>query len=849
MLYGNVLTPVPSTPITMVTSERLAILKELQASERGLSVTEVEKARATHGFNEITTRKEPLWKVFLSQFQDVMVYILLGAVLVSVLVPLVHAGTVQKHELMNAGIILAIVIINAILGFVQEWRAENAIALLKKLSAPHVKVRRDGVTVMLPARELVPGDLMIVEAGDRISADARIIASSSAEADESSLTGESVPAAKRYEKVIEKGSVFSPGLLYSGTLVTRGSAEAVVQSIGIKTEIGKITAMVMELKPPPTPLQLELKRTGERIGILVLVLCAAIFVIGLAQGMEPVELFFTAVSLAVAAVPEGLPAIVTICLAIGVQRMIKSNALIRRLDAVETLGNITVICADKTGTMTENRMSVTDVWTAPNCDALALAQAAASCNRAELPDIGDPTEIALLKHAESVSAERLPIDEEDVPFTSEAKYMVTTHTLDGKKVKFYKGAPEVIARFVSEAEARDIKENSDEYSKKGLRVLAAARDSGSGPVSLGLIAMMDPPRQGVRESIKLARDAGIRTIMITGDHPATALTIARNVGIESAGVVDGTQLEAMDTDALKQTLQTVSVFARVQPAHKVAILQALQETGEIVSMSGDGVNDAPALKKAHVGIGMGFRGTDIAREAAAMVLTDDNYSTIVAAIAEGRRIYDNIKKFVIFLVRCNIGEVLIIAGAMVLGLPLPLLPLHILWINLVTDSFPALALAAEPAEKGIMNRPPRGKHEGIFTGEWTLLLLAGVLSMIIGLGMFMVSLHYFPDDLVLARSVTMTSSIFFQLLLAMSTRTKRSVFLQSPFGNPWLVGAVTLSVLAQALLLLTPLAPLFSVKPIPLLLAEEILITSLLAFALFEIVKTTMNRRTIKKVS
>lgn len=827
----------------MVASERLAILKQVQGQDGGLSEAGVTHAREKSGFNEITARREPLWKAFLSQFQDVTVYILLGAVAVSVLVPLVHSGSVNRHELLNAGIILAIVVINAILGFIQEWRAENAIALLKKLSAPHVKVRRNGVTTLIPARELVPGDLMLVEAGDRISADARIIASSSAEADESSLTGESVPAAKRAEQSIEKKFEFSQGMLYSGTLMTRGSAEAVVLSTGLHTEIGKITAMVMELKSPPTPLQLELKRTGERIGILVLILCVAIFVIGLAQGMEPVELFFTAVSLAVAAVPEGLPAIVTICLAIGVQRMIKNNALIRRLDAVETLGNVTVICADKTGTMTENRMSVTDVWVSDGGDPLELAQAAASCNRAELPDIGDPTEIALLKHAEGVSAERLPILDEDVPFTSEAKYMVTTHELEGKKVKFYKGAPEVIARFVSESEATQIRETSEEYSKQGLRVLAVACDAGTGPRSLGLLAMMDPPRQGVRESIALAEKAGIRTIMITGDHPATALTIARNVGIKTSGVVDGTQLEAMDSDELKHTLRTVSVFARVLPEHKVNILQALQDSGEIVSMSGDGVNDAPALKRAHIGIGMGFRGTDIAREAAAMVLTDDNYSTIVAAIAEGRRIYDNIKKFVVFLVRCNLGEVLIISGAMLIGLPLPLLPLHILWVNLVTDSFPALALAAEPAEKGIMNRPPRAKGVGIFTGEWMLLSAAGILSMLVGLGMFALSLHHFPDDIVMARSVTLTSSILFQLLLALSTRTKHSAFTHSLFGNPWLLGAVSLSLLAQVALLFTPLSILFSVKPIPLLLVEEMIAAALVAFAVFEILKMMKNRR------
>ncbi len=827
----------------MVAAERSAILKQLHAHEHGLSTSEAQNVRLSSGFNEITAKKQPLWKALLAQFHDVTVYILLGAIVVSVLVPFLHAGSVERHELLNAGVIFAIVIINALLGFLQEWRAENAIALLKKLSAPQVKVRRDGATALIPARELVPGDLMLTEAGDRVSADARIIASSSAEADESSLTGESVPAVKRAEPIIEKTQDFSPGMLYSGTLMTRGSAEAVVQGIGLLTEIGKITAMVMELKSPPTPLQIELKRTGSRIGVLVLALCVAVFVVGLVQGMEPVELFFTAVSLAVAAVPEGLPAIVTICLAIGVQRMIKNNALIRRLDAVETLGNVTVICADKTGTMTENRMSVTDVWVTEDSDALELARAAASCNRAELPDIGDPTEIALLKHAESVSAERLQILEEDVPFTSEAKYMVTSHVLDGADIKFYKGAPEAIARFVSPEAAKKLLAVSAEYSAKGLRVLAVASDTGNGPMALGILAMMDPPRQGVRESIALARNAGIRTIMITGDHPATALTISRNVGIQTSGVIDGTQLATMTPEDLSHALRTVSVFARVQPSHKVSILRALQDSGEIVSMSGDGVNDAPALKKAHVGIGMGFRGTDIAREAAAMVLTDDNYSTIVSAIAEGRRIYDNIKKFVIFLVRCNLGEVLMIAGAMLVGLPLPLLPLHILWINLVTDSFPALALAAEPAEQGIMDRPPRAKGEGIFTGEWFLLSVAGIFSMLVGLGMFSVSLRMFPDDLPLARSVALTTSILFQLLLAFSTRTKRMVFVESPLRNPWLLGAVTMSLLSQVALLMSPLSHLFGVKPIPLILWEEIFAVTIIAFSIFESLKGFRNRK------
>lgn len=829
----------------MASAERLALLKQLDASPSGLTGKQVTSLRESEGFNEITERREPLWKLLIGQFNDVMVFILLGAAAVSILVPLLHQGSLDQHEMVNATVILAIVLINAALGFVQEWRAENAIALLKKLSAPNVKVRRSGTLVVIPGRELLPGDIMLVEAGDRISADARVVATSSAEVDESSLTGESVPVSKRAEAQLQKGIHFSPGMLFSGTLVTRGFAEAVVTGIGLMSEIGKITSMVMELKSPPTPLQLELKRTGQRIGILVLVLCVLIFIIGILKGLPPVELFFTAISLAVAAVPEGLPAVVTVCLAIGVQRMIGKHALIRRLDAVETLGNVTVICADKTGTMTENRMKVTDAWMLPGADRSMLIRAGASCNRAELPDIGDPTEIALLDYAVNENVDRLMLELEEVPFTSEAKYMVTVHEYEGGKIVFWKGAPEVIARFLSEGERTPLLRESEEFSKRGLRVLAVAADEGSGLHGLGLLAMMDPPRKGVKEAIERARKAGIRTIMITGDHPATALSVATNVGIHTDGVLVGNDMDAMDEDQLKHALRSVSVFARVQPKHKVDILQALQDTGEIVSMSGDGVNDAPALKKAHVGVGMGLKGTDVAREAAAMVLTDDNYATIVAAIAEGRRIYDNIKKFVIFLMRSNLGEVLTVSGALFVGMPLPLLPLHILWINLVTDSFPALALAADAGEKGIMNRPPRRQKDGIFSGEWFLLIAAGLLNMILSLSMFSFSMSQYPDDLVLARTVALTTTIIFQLLLAISTRTTGSVFRHSLLENPWFIAAIFASLSVHVLLLLTPLSLLFSVSPIPLLLLEELIGSCFVGFLIFEGMKLMKRKNEV----
>ncbi len=820
----------------MNTSSRLSILRELSTSETGLSNEEVGRIRSVEGFNEIPEQRSSLLALFFSQFQDTMVYILLAAVAVSAIVPFLEHGKFEQEELINASVILAIVFINAVLGFAQEWRAENAIALLKKLSAPNVKVRREGVLKIVPARELVSGDIFLVEAGDRVSADARLIATSSLEVDEASLTGESVPVAKLAE-VNLKESHASPAMLYAATLVTRGFGEAVVTATALKSEIGKISSMVRSIKPPPTPLAIELKKTGQRIGVIVLAFCAGIFALGAVKGMPLIDIFFTAVSLAVAAVPEGLPAALTICLAIGTQRMMKKNALIRRLDAVETLGSITIICADKTGTMTQNRMAVEGLWLPSGQQQNLAIEIAASCNRAELPDIGDPTEVALLVKAEQEGIERLPIADEEVPFTSEAKYMVTLHEKDGKTVRYLKGAPEVIARFLPANDRALILAEAEKFSKAGLRVLAVASGTDGSISCAGLVALMDPPRPGVASAIVEAKQAGIRTMMITGDHPSTALAIARNVGLETDGVIDGEQLEQMDREDLQHAMKRTAVFARVQPKHKVKILEALQALGHVVAMSGDGVNDAPALKRAHVGIAMGLKGTDIARESGAMVLTDDNYATIVSAIAEGRRIYDNVRKFVLFLMRCNVGEVMTIAGAMLLGFPLPLLPLQILWINLVTDSFPALALAMEPAEEGIMQRKPRKSADTIFSGEWTLMLSAGALNMIVSLFVFRFTLSQFPENLTLARTATLTTTILFQMLLALSTRTRSNVFASSPFKNSWLMVAIAASLLAHVLLLTTPLSMFFFVTKLPFVLLGKIAGAAVVGFLAFECVK------------
>jgi len=763
-----------------------------------------------------------------------MIYILLGAVAISLVLPFLSHGNLSREDLINAVVISAIVIFNAFFGFIQEMRAEDAIALLKKLSAPNAKVRRNGIVQLIPSREIVPGDLVLLEAGDRTQADGRIVVSSSLEVDESSLTGESVPVSKTIETTpnLDFGS---PGMMYAGTHVTRGSGEVVVLSIGLGTEIGKVTSLVMNLKPPPTPLQIQLKSAGRVIASLVLGLCAVIYLLGVARGIPAFEMFFTAVTLAVAAVPEGLPAIVTICLALGVQRMTRKKALIRRLDSIETLGSVTVICADKTGTMTENRMQVRTVWVPPGSDELKALEIGAACNRAELPDIGDPMEVALIDAARKKNLVRLPIVEEEEPFTSETKYMVTIHRQNGRTLRYLKGAPEVIAGLCPEANRAEMLRENEKLSAEGCRVIAVAEGTPGEVVCRGLIAFIDPPRRDLDISIKQAKEAGVRTIMITGDHPATALAVAHAAGLATERVIIGQELEKMSVEELQAALQTTSVFARVQPAHKVKILNALQESGEVVAMSGDGVNDAPALKRSHIGIAMGLKGTEIARESAAMVLMDDNYATIVTAIAEGRRIYDNIKKSVLFLMRSNIGEVAIIALAIFIGIPLPFMPLQILWMNLVTDSFPALALAAEEGERDIMQRPPRGGGDGIFTGQWSLIALTAALSTVVTLGLFAYSLKVLVLDLDAARTVALTATIVFQMFLSVSTHTDKTV-LSEPVNSitRWLIGSIALSLLLHLVLLYTPLNNLFKVVPLSFGLWVLIIAINIIAFLIIE---------------
>ena len=810
------------------------VLGKLGSSFGGLQSAEAEKRLKEYGLNTLPKKKRSLLLLFLQQFQDVMVYILIVAFFLSLIAPFFEEDPLAVESFLDAFIILAILILNAALGFVQEYKAEEAIAMLEKLTSPHARVRRNGTEQMIGSNQLVPGDIVIVEAGDRISADGRLIAESHIRLNESSLTGESNAVDKQVEALQGEAPLADRrNMLFSGTIVTRGSGEYVVTATGQGTEIGKIAKLVSEMELLQTPLQNRMRQLGKQLGAVVIVLCIVVVVLGLLGGSSFLSMLLVGVSLAVSAVPEGLPAVVTVCLAMGVRRMVSENALVRRLDALETLGSVTVICADKTGTMTENRMSVVQTWV-PGGDGTEeklLFQIGASCNRAVLPDLGDPTEIGLLDAAQEHQVERLPIEREEVPFTSEGKYMQTVH---GNR-SFLKGAPEKIVELCTDVRAGEVLEENERLAKEGLRVLACAGKEGKDTRFVGLIAMDDPPRPTVASAIQEAKNAGIRTIMITGDNLQTACAIARQVGIEG-DAIEGKELDKISPHKLQDYVRTISVYARVSPEHKLQILRALQGNGEIVAMTGDGANDAPALKGAHVGVAMGKVGTEVAREASSIVLADDQYTTIVAAVREGRRIYDNIRKFVVFLLRANFDELLFIMVTLLMRIPLPYLPIHILWLNLMTDGLPALALGMEEAEPDIMKRPPRPAGEHLLSGEAGRLVIAALLAFSLSFLYFLYRLSS-GTTLELARTGTLTLAVNFELLMAFSIRSRRPLWEVGVFSNRWLLGAVAIPFVLQILLVFTPFGTLFHLTGLSI---AEWLRIFLFAFAgvfLFELLK------------
>ena len=777
------------------------LLRQLDCSEQGLSTAEATARLTRHGPNVLPESQRSMAALVAGQFRDPMVWILLVALGISLAAAMADdAG----EGFVDSFVIGAILVLNAALGIAQEFQAERAIAALEKLQAPQARVRRDGREQLLPARELVPGDVVVLEAGDRLAADGRVLAAAALTVDESALTGEAMPVEKSPEPVAADAPLAERScLVHAGTLVTGGGGTVLVTSTGLNTETGRIAAMVARTELPQTPLQRRLAQLGRTLGAVALAMCGAVVLIGWWRAWPLLDIGLVGISLAVSAVPEGLPAVVTVCFALGVRRMAAHRALVRRLDALETLGAVTVICTDKTGTLTQNQMTV--VANEAQHERL-LARALASCNHAALPDLGDPTELALVRWAAELGVEPLPIDEETEPFSSERKRMQTRHG----EVLWTKGSLEALLADAGPSPA--LQRAATGMAAQGLRVLAAMETRDGVHRMLGLVGLADPPREGVADAVADAHRAGIRTVMITGDDPVTAQAIGAQVGI-AGPTFTGRDLDAMDAAALDAAVAEGAVFARVSPAHKVLLCEALQARGEVVSMSGDGVNDAPALKRAHVGVAMGLRGTDVAREAAAIVLADDHFATIVGAVREGRRIHDNIRKFVLFLLRANFDELALILTTVALELPLPLLPVHILWVNLATDGLPALALAAEPAEPDVMDRPPRDPKQGLLHGAWGKLLLTASGSYGLVLGFFL-SERAAGVPLDEVRAGTLTLVIALELVQALSSRSDQPLWRVGLRSNPWLLAAV-LGVWALHLaLVLTPAGALLHLVPL-----------------------------------
>ena len=868
------------------------VLEKLQSSDMGLVSEEARRRFEHYGPNELIEKKhKSLWMMFFDQFKDFMILVLIAAAVV--------AGIIGDPA--DTIAIAVIVLLNAVLGFIQEYRAEKAMAALKKLSAPSATVIRDGRPGSVPAERLVPGDLVILEAGNVVPADIRLMETVQIRIDEAALTGESVPVEK--DTAVLKEADLSIGdrknMSYKGTMVTYGRGQGLVVETGMRTELGRIAALLQEQDEGQTPLQKRLAAFGQKLAYAVLAICAIVFVTGLLRGEPPLLILLTAISLAVAAIPEALPAVITISLALGAKKLVKQQALIRKLPAVETLGSVTYICSDKTGTLTLNRMTVEKVYTSgrlqrsdelpPSSQEEAaygslsdrnplelLLNALALCNDARLDAsggvIGDPTETALFDLGREKGYRRERLDEKyprlaEIPFDSDRKLMTTFHPWEnGRIISFTKGAAEEIVERSEKAltdhgqeevDRSKILETAEQIAGDGLRTLGFAmrvwealphpltsEQVETGLVLIGIVGMMDPPRPEAAESVATCRSAGIRPVMITGDHPLTAEVIARRVGIicgEGEAVMTGRELAQLPLMEFEDKVEKIRVYARVAPEQKLKIVKALQDKGHFVAMTGDGVNDAPALKRADIGVAMGITGTDVSKEASHMILLDDNFATIVKAVREGRRIFDNIRKFIKYTMTSNSGEICAIFLAPFLGLPIPLLPIHILWINLVTDGVPGLALAAEPGEKNIMCRPPRHPKESIFA--------KGLGPHIIWVGLLMGAVSILTQALFIDSSQTHWQTMVFTVLClsqmghVLAIRSEQESFFKLRTNKP-LVGAVLLTFALQMATIYIPfLNPIFKTEP---LTAWELFVTILLSTVVFvavEIEKTIKRSR------
>ncbi|WP_114743734.1 cation-translocating P-type ATPase [Falsibacillus pallidus] len=833
--------------------------------KQGLKEEDIKKRRSHFGWNELEEgEKQSAIQLFFSQFKDFMVLVLLAATLISGLL----------GEYIDAIAIIAIVFINGFLGFFQERKAEKSLNALRELSAPQVTVLRDGQWIKIPSKEVIVGDIMKFVSGDRIGADVRLIEANNLEIEESALTGESLPVSKTTDEVAGEniGLGDMENMAFMGTMVTRGNGIGVVVSIGMKTAMGQIAHMLQNAETMETPLQRRLEQLGKILITAALFLTCLVVGIGVIQGHDLYTMFLAGVSLAVAAIPEGLPAIVTVALSLGVQRMIRMNAIVRKLPAVETLGCASVICSDKTGTMTQNKMTVTHIWSSgmtwqvdgtgynprgefyQNEKKVSPGQSkelqqiltfGCLCNHSALKEHedsfaldGDPTEGALLVAAMKAGIHRETLlnqftIEKEFPFDSSRKMMsMVVKDQQGKRYVITKGAPDVLVKMCQSVlwsgklqslgkEHITIVNNAiDGLAKQALRTIAIAfKPIGENTVILheseaekeltflGLQGMIDPPRPEVKKAVKECREAGIKTVMITGDHAVTAEAIAKQLGIlkGNAKVMEGSCLNDMSVEELEDIVEDVAVFARVSPEHKLKIVKAFQNKGHVVAMTGDGVNDAPAIKTADIGVSMGITGTDVAKEASALILLDDNFATIKAAIKEGRNIYENIRKFIRYLLASNVGEILVMLFAMILALPLPLVPIQILWVNLVTDGLPAMALGLDKPEDDVMRRKPRHHKEGVFArGLGWKVVSRGFLIGAATLISFMTIYHRDPNQLVYAQTIAFATLVLAQLIHVFDCRSEKSIFARNPFGNMYLVWAVISSVVLMLAVIYVP---------------------------------------------
>ena len=828
------------------------VMKDLESRSQGLTNREAAQRLEKYGPNQLARPKPPsLFTRILGQLKDPMILVLLAAAGLS----LAASG---GEDWLDGAIILIIVVVNGVISITQEDHAQQALEELQRMSSPQALVLREGTPRRIAASSLVPGDVILLEAGDQVPADARILECSRLQADESAVTGESVPVEKRAVGPLPAGTPLGDqvNMLISGTLITAGRGSALVVATGMDTQMGQIAGLLLESDPGNTPLQTRMAEISKSLSFLCLGVCAVMFGVGLFQGKGLLDMFLTAVSLAVAAIPEGLPAIVTIVLALGVQRLAGGHAIVKKLPAVETLGCAGVICSDKTGTLTQNRMTVQQVWLAPGTRRRDAMQAGCLCSDAKLmwkagapTASGDPTEGALVMAAardgvdQNRELEHLP-READIPFDSTRKLMTTIHKTEaGGWIAFVKGAPDVLLERcvatprgpMSQSDRARIAAANEEMAGKALRVIAAARleldrlppnpepdQIERGLTFLGLFGLMDPPRPEVRAAVAKCHLAGVRPVMITGDHRATALAVAKELDIARPGdwTATGAELDFMPQEMLEANIEKFAVFARVSPEHKMRIVQAWQKRGRVAAMTGDGVNDAPALKAADIGCAMGVVGTDVAKGAADMILTDDNFSTIVSAIEEGRGIYSNIRKAIHYLLSCNIGEIFTIFAATVLGFgQMPLVPVQLLWLNLVTDSLPALALGVEPVEAGVMEEPPRDTHAGLFDKTFSLrlawqgLMVGGLTLTAYFLGF--IRLASPGMEAAVANTMAFATLTLCQLFHAFNVRSEdKSLFTQGVLSNPAMNRAFLAGLAMQlSVLLLPPLQGVFSVTP------------------------------------